>query len=192
MVWLRAPAAAACARGPRRQCLFTSTAGDWAGKHRICQARRHRAPARQFVRKTENVMVQRMEAAFVMLRQKLRLACGHVHLHGTLRLHALQLRQRSRASWTASLPKPSLCSAPASISRAAARGRVWNASPRRSLDSWDTSRPLGLAARTHANATFGSALKGTAVGGEGEVRFERLMRFSVPAILSVRRFSIGS
>ena len=55
-------------------------------------------------------------------------------------LQALQLRQRSSASWTASLWKPSSRRRRPASPTAGGRGRGWSAAPRRWRDSWGTSR----------------------------------------------------
>ena len=59
-------------------------AGEGAGEHGVCQRRGQRALAGEPVGKSEDVVVERVQAALVALGQELGFVGGHVHLDGAL------------------------------------------------------------------------------------------------------------
>jgi len=79
-------------RREARQLAFAGYTGDAlderaqerAGQDRIGEGRGERAVAGEAVGKAEDVVVERVQAAFVALREKLRLVSSHVHLHRAL------------------------------------------------------------------------------------------------------------
>ncbi len=61
-------------------------AGERAGEDRVGERRRERTVAGQFVGEAEDVVMERVQAALVVLGQELRFVGGHVHLHRALGL----------------------------------------------------------------------------------------------------------
>ena len=59
-------------------------AGERAGEDRVGERRGERAVAGEAVGKSKDVVVERVQAAFVALREKLGFVGGHVHLHRAL------------------------------------------------------------------------------------------------------------
>src|SRR5258708_35192909 len=69
--------------------MLDERAGDGTGENCVSERWGDRAPPRQPVCESKNVMLERMQAALVALGKELRFVGGHVYLHWAFRLAGL-------------------------------------------------------------------------------------------------------
>ena len=154
--------------------VFDERAGEGAGEERVGERRRERAEAGEAVSEAEDVVLERMQAAFVALREELGFVGGHIDLDGALGFaglateaevegfmdgFALEAFFAQRAG--EHLPEQA----------GAATGGVLLQASGAVAGTHDSAG--GVAAGADADAAVGSVGKRAIVAGEDEVRFER-------------------
>jgi hypothetical protein len=150
--------------------------GEWAGEHGVGDGRSERTPAGQFVGKSEDVVAQRVKAAFVALGKKLGFVGGHVYLHRALGFAGFAAEaQRERLVDGLALEAFFLQSTGEHLPEqvgAAACGVLLLAG---GAVAGTHDAALSLAAGSNAYATLSGADHGAGIGGEGEVGCEMRM-----------------
>src|ERR1700722_16266735 len=150
-----------------------------ASQHRIGEPRRHRAPSRQLVGKSKNVMPQRVHSALVALRQKLGFVSRHTHLHRTLRLAGFATEaQVKRLMYSMALVTLAAQIAGQHLPQqmcTSARGvlLLHGGAIARTHDA-----AVRLAARAYTDASFRGPLKRTAIRRERKMRLRHRLGMS--------------